>query len=217
MTLTTWFSLVAICCLGAMSPGPSLAVVLRHTVSNGRAHGIATALSHAIGVALWALLTVWGLAVVVVEWPLMYKFLTYAGAGYLMWMGIKALRSSGAGPMDVEQVSAPISAAARDGLMVSLLNPKLAFFFIALFSQFVSAELVLADKLIMTGTASVIDAVWYIIIAVALSHSKVLDKLQKRSATIDKISGAILIALALRVLTLYLRYGVIGCNQLLTG
>jgi threonine/homoserine/homoserine lactone efflux protein len=44
--------------------------------------------------------------------------------------------------------------------------------------------------------------VWYIIIAVALSHSKVLDKLQKRSATIDNISGAILIALALRVLTL---------------
>jgi len=202
MTLTTWLSLVAICCLGAMSPGPSLAVVLRHTVSNGRAHGIATALSHAVGVALWALLTVWGLAVVVVEWPLMYKFLTYAGAGYLMWMGIKALRSSGAGPMNVEQVSAPVSTAARDGLMVSLLNPKLAFFFIALFSQFVSAELVLADKLIMTGTASIIDAVWYIIIAVALSHSKVLDKLQKRSATIDKVSGAILIALALRVLTL---------------
>jgi|TARA_B110000285_G_scaffold235385_1_gene316770 threonine/homoserine/homoserine lactone efflux protein len=202
MTLTTWLSLVAICCLGAMSPGPSLAVVLRHTISNGRAHGIATALSHAVGVALWALLTVWGLAVVVVEWPLMYKFLTYAGAAYLMWMGIKALRSNGAGPMNVEQVSAPISAAARDGLMVSLLNPKLAFFFIALFSQFVSAQLVVTDKLIMTGTASVIDAVWYIIIAMALSHSKVLDKLQKRSATIDKISGAILIALALRVLTL---------------
>jgi threonine/homoserine/homoserine lactone efflux protein len=202
MTLTTWFSLVAICCLGAMSPGPSLAVVLRHTVSNGRAHGIATAISHAVGVALWALLTVWGLAVLVVEWPLMYKFLTYAGAAYLMWMGIKALRSNGAGPMNVEQVSVPITEAARDGLMVSLLNPKLAFFFIALFSQFVSADLVLADKLIMTGTASVIDAVWYIIIAVALSHSKVLEKLQKRSATIDKISGVILLGLALRVFTL---------------
>jgi len=175
-----------------MSPGPSLAVVLRHTVSNGRAHGIATALSHTVGVALWALLTVWGLAVVVVEWPLMYKFLTYAGAAYLMWMGIKALRSNGVRPMNVEQASAPISTAARDGLMVSLLNPKLAFFFIALFSQFVSAELVLEDKLIMTGTASVIDAVWYIIIVVALSHSKVLEKLQKRSGTIDKISGAIL-------------------------
>jgi len=202
MTLTTWLSLVAICCLGAMSPGPSLAVVLRHTVSNGRMHGVVTAVSHAIGVALWALLTVWGLAVLVVEWPLMYKLITYAGAAYLMWMGIKALRSNGAGELDVESVAAPIFEAARDGLMVSLLNPKLAFFFIALFSQFVSAELILADKLIMTGTASIIDAVWYVIVALALSHSSVLDKLQKRSAVIDKISGVVLLGLALRVLTL---------------
>ena len=202
MTLATWFSLLAICCLGAMSPGPSLAVVLRHTISNGRAHGMVTAISHAAGVAIWALLTVWGLAVLVVEWPLVYQLLTYAGALYLMWMGIKALRSKGAGPMHVGPVKAPISEAARDGLMVSLLNPKLAFFFIALFSQFVSAELVLADKLIMMGTASVIDAGWYIIVALALSHSQVLEKLQSKSATIDKISGVILLGLAMRVLTL---------------
>ena len=202
MTLATWFSLLAICCLGAMSPGPSLAVVLRHTISNGRAHGMITAISHAAGVAIWALLTVWGLAVLVVEWPLVYQLLTYAGALYLMWMGIKALRSKGAGPMHVEPVKAPITEAARDGLMVSLLNPKLAFFFIALFSQFVSAELVLADKLIMMGTASVIDAVWYIIVALVLSHSQVLKKLQSKSATIDKISGVILLGLAMRVLTL---------------
>jgi len=202
MTMTTWFSLVAICCLGAMSPGPSLAVVLRHTISNGRAHGMATAVSHAAGVALWALLTVWGLAILVVEWPLIYKLLTYAGAMYLMWMGIKALRSKGTGPLQVEPIIAPMSEAARDGLMVSLLNPKLAFFFIALFSQFVSAELVMADKLIMTGTAAVIDAVWYIIVALALSQSKVLEKLQSQSATIDKISGVILLGLGLRVLTL---------------
>lgn len=202
MTITTWLSLVAICCLGAMSPGPSLAVVLRHTISNGRGHGVATAVSHAIGVALWALLTVWGLALVVVEWPVLYKLLTYAGAAYLMWMGIKALRSNGSSSLHVKPVIAPMSEAARDGLMVSLLNPKLAFFFIALFSQFVSAELILADKLIMTGTAAIIDGLWYVIVAVALSHSKVLDKLQKKSAVIDKISGVILLGLALRVLTL---------------
>ena len=202
MTLTTWLSLVAICCLGAMSPGLSLAVVLRHTISNGRAHGIATAISHAVGVALWALLTVWGLAMLVVEWPLVYQLLTYASAAYLMWMGIKALRSTGAGAMRLESAAAPMGEAAIDGLMVSLLNPKLAFFFIALFSQFVSVELMLADKLLMTGTAAVIDAVWYIIVALVLSHSKVLDKLQSKSGTIDKISGIILVGLALRVLTL---------------
>ena len=54
----------------------------------------------------------------------------------------------------------------------------------------------------MTGTASIIDALWYIIVAVALSHSKVLEKLQRRSALIDKISGVVLLGLALRVVTL---------------
>lgn len=202
MTLATWLSLVAICCLGAMSPGPSLAVVLRHTVSNGRAHGFATAIAHALGVALWALLTVWGLALLVVEWPLMYQLITYAGAAYLMWMGIKALRSKGSSSLDFGSSVAPIGEAALDGFMVSLLNPKLAFFFVALFSQFVSAQLLLSDKLIMTGTAAFIDALWYVIVAVALSHSSVLEKLQKRSAMIDKVSGVVLIGLALRVVTL---------------
>ena len=52
------------------------------------------------------------------------------------------------------------------------------------------------------GTASVIDAGWYIIVALVLSHSQVLKKLQSKSATIDKISGVILLGLAMRVLTL---------------
>ena len=59
MTLTLWLSLVTVCTLGTISPGPSLAVVLRHNLSNGRSHGILCALSHAAGVALWATLTEW--------------------------------------------------------------------------------------------------------------------------------------------------------------
>jgi threonine/homoserine/homoserine lactone efflux protein len=132
----------------------------------------------------------------------MYQLITYAGAAYLMWMGIKALRSKGSSSLDFGSSVAPIGEAALDGFMVSLLNPKLAFFFVALFSQFVSAQLLLSDKLIMTGTAAFIDALWYVIVAVALSHSSVLEKLQKRSAMIDKVSGVVLIGLALRVVTL---------------
>nr|WP_315981148.1 LysE family transporter [Aliamphritea spongicola] len=60
MSLLTWLSLVAVCCLGAMSPGPSLAVVLRHALSNSTRHAVVAALSHAIGVAMWAMLTIWG-------------------------------------------------------------------------------------------------------------------------------------------------------------
>lgn len=202
MTLATWLSLVAICSVGAISPGPSLAVVLRHTISNGRTHGILTSLTHAVGLAVWALLTIWGLALLVTEIPVLYKLITYVGAAYLVWMGVKAICSRGGDQFRFEKTTAPLVEAARDGVMVSLLNPKLAIFFIALFSQFVSADLTLMDQLIMLGTVISIDSLWYITVAIVLSHSRLIDKLQQQSATIDKISGFVLVGLALRVVTL---------------
>lgn len=202
MTLATWLSLVAICCLGAVSPGPSLAVVLRHTLCNGRIHGILVSITHALGLAVWAVLTIWGLAVLVTEIPVLYKLITYIGAVYLAWMGVKAIRSKGGNHFRIDNTSAPLIEAARDGIMVSLLNPKLAIFFIALFSQFVTVDLTLADQLIMLGTVVSIDSFWYITVAIILSHSRIIDKLQRQSAMIDKISGIVLVGLALRVVTL---------------
>ncbi len=202
MTLTIWLSLIAICCLGAMSPGPSLAVVLRHTLSNGSSHGINTAISHAAGVGLWALLTILGLALLVTQMPLLYQLITYSGAAYLAWMGLKAIRSNGASPLTIKGDRTPLREAARDGLMISLLNPKLAVFFLALFSQFVSADLTVTEQTLMVATATLIDALWYSIVAVALTRSGMIEKLQSRSAALDKISGVIFLGLALRVVTL---------------
>ncbi|WP_028468136.1 LysE family translocator [Neptunomonas japonica] len=202
MNLTTWLSLVAICCIGAISPGPSLAVVLRHSIGNSRAHGIIASITHAFGLAVWALLTIWGLAVLVTETPLLYKLITYVGAAYLAWMGVKAIRSKGNNKLSVDKTTAPLIEAAQDGVMISLLNPKLAIFFIALFSQFVTADLTLTDQLIMLGTVVSIDSLWYIRVAIVLSHSRLIDKLQQKSAMIDKISDIVLVGLALRVVTL---------------
>ncbi len=206
MTLTIWLSIVAICVLGALTPGPSLAVVLRHTVTGSREHGIAAALFHAAGVALWALLTIWGLGVVVSESPLLFKVITYGGAGYLAWLGFKALTSKGAGPLQVKEDGAQqgdsLLKAGIDGLMISLLNPKLALFFIALFSQFVSTDMVLTDQLIMMATAGGIDGLWYVLVALVFSHSRVLNTLQRHSRWIDRVTGGIFMALAARVATI---------------
>ena len=134
MELTTWFSIVAICCLGAISPGPSLAVVLRHSVGNSRIHGVYTAVSHALGVGIWAALTIQGLALVVASSPQAFQLITWGGAAYLGWLGFKAITHRGGGAFDAgnaDRVS--YWRAALDGLMISLLNPKLAIFFIALF------------------------------------------------------------------------------------
>jgi threonine/homoserine/homoserine lactone efflux protein len=204
MTLTSWVSLAAVCIAGAMSPGPSLAVVARHTLVNSRAHGMATALAHALGIGFYALLTSFGLAVVVAHNPTIYRALTIGGALYLAWLGIKALRSSGeaAALASADGRPASIAAAARDGFLISILNPKIAVFFLALFSQFVRPGMSEGEHAILWATAAGIDGIWYAVVALALSQAALLERLRRRTRLIDRITGCILLALAVRVVTL---------------
>ena len=79
------------------------------------------------------------------------------------------------------------------------MNPKLAIFFLALFSQFVSAEATLTEKVIMVATVGGIDAFWYLAVAFLFSRGPVLEKLKRNSHIIDRITGTFLILLATRV------------------
>ena len=203
MTLTAWLSLLAICCLGAMSPGPSLAVVLKQTVGNSRKHGLAASWFHAAGVGLWAFATISGLAILVEQSEIAFKIITWLGAGYLAWIGVKAIRAGRSGNLEVESTEkGTILSAGFEGAMISVLNPKLAIFFIALFSQFISPDAGIVDQLIMTATAALVDGIWYSIVALLLSHGPVLKALQRRSQLVNRLTGGILIALAARVVTL---------------
>ncbi len=203
MTLTAWLSLLAVCCLGAMSPGPSLAVVLKQTVGNSRAHGLAASWFHAAGVGLWAFATISGLAILVEQSELAFKIITWLGAGYLAWIGVKAIRAGRSDKLEVENTEkGTILSAGLEGAMISLLNPKLAIFFIALFSQFISPNAGMIDQLIMTATAALVDGIWYSIVTLLLSHGPVLRALQRRSQLVNRLTGGILIALAARVVTL---------------
>lgn len=203
MELNHWLSMASIFLLGAVTPGPSLAVVMKHTVSASPRHGIAAAVSHAAGVAGWALVTIWGLAVVLVSSPDIFKWLTWAGAGYLIWLGIGALRSSGnAQQQHSTQQEVPLWQSARDGLMISMLNPKLALFFLALFPQFFSLSQGSASPNIMVATAAGIDGLWYILVALLLSRGPALAFLQRHSHWFDRISGVIFIGLAFKVISM---------------
>ncbi len=200
MSLTLWLSLAAICAMGAMSPGPSLAMVLRHTLGGGRAPGMVAALSHALGVGFYALLTVWGLGAVIVHQPLLFTLITWSGAAYLAWLGVKALRAGRQGVLSTGAMTTSATLAARDGMLVALANPKLILFFVALLSQFVSADMDALAKALIVITAASIDAGWYVLVAIALSHSRLLPWLQHRAHWINRVTGVLLIALALRMM-----------------
>ncbi|SEQ73458.1 Threonine/homoserine/homoserine lactone efflux protein [Amphritea atlantica] len=203
MTFTAWLSLFAVCCLGAMSPGPSLAVVLKQTVGNSRQHGLAASWFHAAGVGLWAFATISGLAILVAQSEIAFKVITWLGAGYLAWIGLKAIRAGRASSFSVNPGDkTSVLKAGIEGATISVLNPKLAIFFIALFSQFVSPDATIADQMIMTATATLVDGLWYSVVTLVLSHGPILKTLQNRSQLVNRLTGGILIALAARVVTL---------------
>ncbi|EKO3477243.1 LysE family translocator [Vibrio fluvialis] len=200
MTFTVWLSLFTICILGAMSPGPSLAMVAKHSLAGGRKNGLATAWAHAFGIGVYAFITLIGLAVVLHQSPLLFKTISYAGAFYLAYLGLNALRSKGGVAAKLESgESVSVWQSAREGLMISLLNPKIALFFIALFSQFVAVGNEFSSKALIVVTPFVVDGLWYTFITFLLSSSRLLDKLRARAVLIDRLSGVVLIALALRV------------------
>ena len=199
MTLAIWLTVVSICLLGAMSPGPSLAVVLQQTLSGGRKNGLIAAVTHGLGIGFYALLCISGIAVMITASPVLFTALQWLGATYLLWLGIKGLRAKK--PATTAMSDAPSSgSAARDGFLVVFLNPKVAVFFIALFSQVIGSETTVLEKLAYAGTALFIDMGWYMIVAWSFSNPRWLGRLRKNSVWFERIFGVILIALAARLL-----------------
>ncbi|HDX8451038.1 LysE family translocator [Aeromonas hydrophila] len=200
MELTSWLALAAICVMGAISPGPSLALIIRNTVQGGQGHGVATALGHGFGVGIYALVTALGLAILITQTPLLFDVIRYGGAAFLAWLGVKALLAKpakGEASEEVHQLRG--RQGAFEGFMVAFLNPQLAVFFIALFSQFVHADTGWREGGIMMLTAGGLDAVWYVLVALVLSRGPVLAWLKAKSFVIDKVSGLVLLGLALKV------------------
>ncbi|MBG0756983.1 LysE family translocator [Vibrio cidicii] len=200
MTLTVWLSLFTICILGAMSPGPSLAIVAKHALAGGRKNGLATSWAHAFGIGIYAFVTLIGLAVVLQQSPLMFKTISYAGAAYLAYLGVNALRSKGGVAAKLESgEQTSVWQSAKEGFLISILSPKIALFFIALFSQFVALGNELSNQVIIVATPFIVDGLWYTFITIVLSSSKVVDKIRAKAQLIDRLSGVVLILLALRV------------------
>ncbi|SEK94962.1 Threonine/homoserine/homoserine lactone efflux protein [Colwellia chukchiensis] len=201
MEFHLWLSLVVICILGALSPGPSLALVIQNSLNGGASQGYATAISHGIGVALYAAITATGIGLLIIQSPALFSIIKYAGAAFLLYLGIKALLSKQQHLQlqpSAEHQKRTINGW-RDGFLIAFLNPKLAIFFLALFSQFVVPGAGWQQKMIMTVTVGIIDMSWYLIIAFTISRGPIIAKLRQNSHIVDKVTGSFLIVLAARV------------------
>jgi len=197
-----FLSLVVICLLGAMSPGPSLAVVALHSGRAGIIAGLACALCHGAGIFLWAMLTVSGLGSLLLLEPALFDATRACGALFLMYLGVRTLRSPStvATNLDVSREIPTRLQAAGEGFLIALANPKIAIFFLALFSQYIQPHAPITDQLQFAATAAIIDAAWYCLVAVSISRAALLARFRSQGTLLNRCFGAILIGLSLTML-----------------
>lgn len=201
MDIITWLSLIAICVMGAISPGPSLAVILRVSISQSPLHGVVAALAHGLGIGFWAFLTLQGLALLIEQHQTAFSILTLLGGLYLVWLGIKSIRYAGKSEeTKIEAIKSSYWESVRDGLMIALMNPKAALFFLALFSQLIDAEMTALIKIQVWATVVTIDSGWYVLVALLLAGGPVLSWLRRNLIWVDRTMGVLLMMIGLNVI-----------------
>lgn len=193
-----WVQFAAICLIGAMSPGPSMALIIRNSIKYGRISGILFSLGHSIGIGIYATVSVLGLQFILINNLFLFNAIQFCGSVFLLILGILFLRDT-AHNLSLENEQKNVNSFMQ-GFAISILNPKILIWFAAIFSQFIEISSTNFVKLAMVLIASSIDGLWYIILTIVVTGFGLKQFLEHNTNIIQKISGVVLISISIIIL-----------------
>ncbi len=139
-SLAHWTAFLSAAILLNLSPGPDMMFILGQTAKRGVPSGFSAMFGIWTGALVHVLFAALGLSAVLATSATAFSFVKWAGAAYLIWIGIQALRSQGSiGQARDGAQGKGLADVFRQGVLVSVLNPKVAVFFLAFLPQFVEA------------------------------------------------------------------------------
>ena len=183
--------------LGAISPGPSLLMVIRNTIVGGRRRGVMCAVGHGIGFGLYAGVAIFGLIVLLEEAPQVFVGLQWIGIVLLIYYGWLMWAHSS------EETEADLEGEARgflEGFSIAFFNPKIALFLVAVLAQVLESGMSLETKLVIGFIGMAIDMAWYVLVAVFLTGTPLLDWLRANGSIVNRLTAAVLWAFAATVM-----------------
>ena len=198
-----WIQFALICIVGAMSPGPSMALIIRNSIKYGRVSGLLSSIGHAIGIGIYASISVVGLQIILINNTFVFNTIQFCGSIFLLILGILFLKNSGE-KLSLEDDQKNLNSFIQ-GFAISILNPKILIWFTAIFSQFIEASSTSMTKLTMVFMASSIDGIWYIIVTIVVTGFGLKQFLENNTKTIQNISGIVLIFISLIIFYKMLR------------
>ena len=152
MTFITFAQVIMVCLLGAISPGPSMAVVINNAIFKGRYNGILTSIGHGIGIAVYATFAVLGLGLIIKNNLFIFNSLKILSIIFLIIIGMKSILNNGKMNLEKKELKEK-TISFLQGFSISILNPKIFVWFIAVYSQFMSInnQLILGSALFGAG------------------------------------------------------------------
>ena len=200
LTPESWIALASVFALGAMSPGPSLAIVMRNTISGGRSQGLATGIGHGLGFGIYAFLAALGIATALSLHESVELFLKIGGTILLLWLSYSFLKSASSGTKETNESDEYDNSELTgflQGFLIALFNPKILAWMLALYAPFIEADLGIETLIGMGILGMSIDTTWYISVATILSSGKTIDKIKSNSHIIDGAMGILMLIFAL--------------------
>ncbi len=202
MYWTEFLTVALVHLLAVASPGPDFAIVLRESVSNGRHAGIWTALGVGSGILLHVGYCLFGIGLIVSQSIVLFNLLKWLAAAYLIYIGIRALQARPADPASAElaplAARSPRAAFVR-GFVTNGLNPKATLFFLSLFTLVISPQ---TPLLVQAGYGlylALATALWFCAVALLFSQARVRRGFVRLGHWFDRLMGAVLVGLGIKV------------------
>lgn len=200
MSLIIYIKIFTVCLLGAMSPGPSMVVVINNAIFKNRFHGILTSIGHGIGISMYALFAVLGIALIIKTNLLIFNGIKFVSIIFLIYLGMKSIISKNNLDFEKNNLNGGIASFSQ-GISISILNPKIFIWFVAIYSQFMSIDNDIFFNAILVLTAGIVDAVWYITLTLLVTSKIALDFIKNKTVFLQKFVGSVFIAIGFLLLT----------------
>ena len=191
-------------------PGPDFAITVRTPLVHGRRAGILCLLGVNLGVAVHTTAAILGISALIIGSEELFNILKWAGAVYLFWLGIGAIRESFQKKLEVPNAAKKMVAVEesrrtglasfRSGLFCNLLNPKVVVFVLTFFPQFIDPKLPAAPQLALLGlTWSVLGILWLTVLVLLMEKIRPVFERPSFRRWLNRTTGAVLILFGMKL------------------
>lgn len=180
-----------------ISPGADFVLVLKNSLSHGRRAGLLSALGISLAITVHIGYSLLGISYLISHNELLFNLIKYAGATYLVYLGIKGIFAASAQTVITAEQdnSLPGYRYFAQGFLCNVLNPKTMLFFLSIFSQVISEDGASSTQaLIYGGYMVVLHGVWFALVATLMTSTALQHKLERVKPLINKACGVGLVS-----------------------